>query len=159
MRIAVILFLIFLNSCWYSFKGALPSHLQSIAIPIFSDRTAYPGLSEDTTDRLIQAFINDNTLKVVDQSRADLIMNGTVQRVEQRVGALQTGETVTEYQIYVTLKVSCEDVKTGKKLYDKTFSQYGLMSSTGTQDERDAAISEALDLLIEEILNATLGGW
>lgn len=144
---------------YYSFKGALPSYLKSVAIPIFIDRTAYPGIQELVTDSVVEAFVTDNTLKVVDESKADIILTGTIQSVNQRAAAVKSGETVSEYQIYVNVKVVCEDVKMSKKLFEKVFSQYGLMSNTGGQDEKDEAISSAVELITEDIINTTLGGW
>ena len=44
-------------------------------------------------------------------------------------------------------------------MYDKTFSEYGLISSGAGQDEKDAAIDEAIFTITEDIINTTLGGW
>jgi hypothetical protein len=144
---------------YYSFKGALPSYIQSVAIPIFIDRTAYPGVQEKVTDSVIEAFVADNTLKVVDESKADIVLNGTVQSVRERPAAVKAGETVTESHLYVSVKVVCEDIKNSKKLFDKVFSQYGITSYTAGQDEKDKAVEEAIQLITEDILNTTLGGW
>ena len=157
--LTAMIFSLFAGCGYYSFKGALPSYLKSVAIPIFVDRTAYPGIQELVTDSVIESFVTDNTLKVVDESKADIILTGTIQSVNQRAAAVKSGETVSEYQIYVNVKVVCEDVKMSKKLYEKVFSQYGLMSNTGGQDEKDAAINSAVELITEDIVNTTLGGW
>ena len=163
-RYRKILLLIFvaalLVSCgYYSFKGALPSHLKTIAIPIFVDQSAYPGVQEKVTDKITNAFIVDNTLKLVDESKADVLLNGTIQSVTQKVATVQSGEQVSEYQMYVTVKVVCEDVKLSKKMYEKVFRQYGVMSSQADQDEKDQAIDDAIELITEDVLNTTLGGW
>lgn len=156
----LLFFFALLSSCgYYSFKGALPSHLQTIAIPIFADKTSYPNVRENLTDRLIEAFINDNTLKVVDESKADLLINGTVQSIQTQAAAVQSGETVTDLQVYVNVRVVCEDIKMSKKLFEKTFRHYGLMDANGGQAEQDEAIAEAIELITEDILNTTLGGW
>lgn len=144
---------------YYSFKGALPSHLKSIAIPIFVDRSAYPGVQEKMTDSVTNAFISDNTLKLVDESKADVLLNGTIQSVEQKVAAVETGETVSEYQMYVSVKVVCEDIKQSKKMYDKVFREYGTMSSQAGQEEKDQAIDDAIALITDDIINTTLSGW
>jgi len=156
----MLILIVILTSCgYYSFKGALPSHIQSIAIPIFVDRSGYPGILEKATDGVIESFISDNTLKVVDESKADIILNATIQSVLQKAVAIKAGETVSEYQMQVSIKVICEDIKKSKKLYEKVFRQYGVMSNTAGQDEKDQAIDDALELITEDIINATLGGW
>ncbi len=158
--IILFLLLFFLNGCgYYSFKGALPSHIQSVAIPIFIDKSGYPGMLEKVTDTVIESFVSDNTLKVVDETKADIIINGTIQSVSQKAASIKAGETVSEYQVHVSVKVLCEDIRKSKKLYDKVFRQYGIMSSSAGQDEKDQAIDDAIQLITEDIINTTLGGW
>ena len=58
----------FTSCCAYSFTGAsVPEHLKTIAIPIADDRSGSgePGLRESLTQKLIQRFIDDNTLQVL----------------------------------------------------------------------------------------------
>ena len=157
-RVVSLLFII-LAGCSYSFKGSLPSHIQKVAVPLFDDNTAYPGIREDLTNGVIDEFIADNTLKVVSESEADLIISGVVSSIRQRASMLTGGETVEEYQVYVSVKVKCEDVKNNKVLWEKTISQYGSMSSAATQDERDIAIGIAIEKITNDILNNTLGFW
>lgn len=137
----------------------MPSHLKSIAIPIFVDRSGYPGIQDKLTDAITEAFLNDNTLSLVNENKADVILKGTIQSVDQKIGSVKAGETVAEYQMYVSLKVVCEDVNKSKKMYDKVFRQYGIMASSAGQAEKDEAIDDAIELITEDVLNTTLGGW
>lgn len=157
--LAIALLLLVSGCGYYSFKGALPSHLRSIAIPIFIDRSGYPGVLQNVTDSVTEAFISDNTLAVVDESKADIILNGTIESVTQKVAAVKAGETVSEYQMHVSVKVVCEDINKSKKLYEKVFREYGIMSNSASQDEKDQAIENAIVLITENIVNTTLGGW
>lgn len=158
--VVILASLIMLSGCgYYSFKGALPSHIQSVAIPIFIDKSSYPGMQEKVTDTVTEAFVSDNSLKVVDESKADIILNGTIQSVTQKAAAIKAGETVSEYQMHVSVKIVSEDIKKSKKLYEKVFRQYGIMSSSAGQDEKDKAIDDAIQLITEDIINTTLGGW
>jgi len=156
----LLLVLTLLPACgYYSFKGALPSHIQSIAIPLFDDRTAYPGVRENLTNSVIEAFISDNTLTVVDETKADILLTGTITSINQSAATVTSGETVSEYKVTVTVKAKAEDLETSKMLFERSFSQYGVMPSDGGQDEFDAAVEEAIELIKEDILNATLAGW
>ncbi len=157
--LALSIMLIFAGCGYYSFKGALPSHIQSVAIPIFIDKSGYPDILEKATDSVIEAFVLDNTLKVVDESKADIVINGTIVSVREKAAAFKAGETVSEYQMHVTIKVLCEDIRKSKTLFNKSFSDYGVMESGGGQDEKDKAIDDALVLITENIVNTTLGGW
>ncbi|RMH64716.1 MAG: hypothetical protein D6677_04120 [Calditrichaeota bacterium] len=158
------LFLILIGVLWqacgfYSFKGALPSHLKTVAVPLFDDRSAWPGIREKVTDSILNGFVEDNTLAVTDAGRADIILKGSVQSVQRTEQAIEPGETVAEYRLTVNIKVRADDVRMSKKLYDKTFSAYALLSADAGQDEIDAAVDEALEIIVEDIVNTTLSGW
>jgi len=145
--------------CNYSFKGSLPSNIKTIAIPLFDDRTAYPGVREDLTNMVIDEFTSDNTLKVISESEADIILSGTITSIRQRASIVREGENVEEFQMYVNVQVKCEDVRNNKILWEKNLSQFGIMTGTASQDDRDVAIAEALEKITVDILNNTLGYW
>ena len=158
--IPLITLVLIVTGCYYSFKGSLPSHLKTIAIPLFDDRNAqFPGVRENLTNKVVNEFISDNTLKVVDESKADLLLMGSITSINQRAESVSTGEQVSAYKITVSVKVKCEDVKLSKVLYDKSIQHYGLMESGGSTDEIEAAIEEAIVQITEDILNDTLGAW
>lgn len=156
-----ILFIIYLvTGCYYSFKGSLPSHLKTVAIPLFDDRnTQFPGVRENLTNKVINEFINDNTLKVVDESKADLLLTGSITSIVQQAASVAAGESVSSYKITVNVKVKCEDVKLSKVLYDKNIQRYGMMESNADTEGIENAIEEALVQITEDILNDTLGAW
>ncbi|UCF64885.1 MAG: hypothetical protein JSW33_03365, partial [bacterium] len=71
--------LLMLFSCVkYSFRGALPSYLETLYIEDFQDKTNYPGAWESFMQQVTNSFIADNSLKVIeDEKAADLILRGT----------------------------------------------------------------------------------
>jgi outer membrane lipopolysaccharide assembly protein LptE/RlpB len=155
-----VLFLGMLGSCgYYSFKGALPPHAKSIAIPIFDDRTSYPDAREYITNSVVDAFIVDNTLAVVDEEDADLVMRGTIQSITQRAAAVTAGEVTSEYKLIVRIKLVVEDKVLNKKMVDKSLEQFAFLDAGAGLDERNTAVQEAMDLLVDDIFNATLASW
>ena len=158
--ISVLVLILTITGCYYSFKGSLPSHLKTIAIPLFDDRNAqFPGVRENLTNKVIDEFISDNTLKVVDESKADLLLTGSITSISQRAASVAAGEHVNEYKITVSVKVKCEDVKLSKVLYDKNIQRFGMMESGGGTEDIELAIEEAVVQITEDILNDTLGAW
>jgi len=152
--------ILLLQSCgYYSFKGALPSHLKTLAIPLFNNHTPFAGVPEDLTDMLTDSFMEDNSLAVVDESKADLLLSGVVQSVLVKPAIVTAGETVSESKVVVRVKVKCQDMVINKIMYDKNFEDYGLMEGSGGLEERDAAIKVALEQLTDKIVSATLSGW
>ena len=155
-----ILLLSILSSCgYYSFKGALPSHLKTIAIPLFNNATANAGVQENLTNMLTDGFIEDNTLSLVDETKADLILSGSINSISVKAAIVQAGESVTESKVMVGVKVKCEDVLKNKVLFDQNFEDYGMMDENAGLDEREAAITTALEQITDKIINATIGGW
>ena len=76
--IAICIFLVLFAGCVkYSFKGALPSYLQTIAIPLFEDRSRWVGLQEELTLGVVDAFVRDNTLEVV-ENEEEVTENPTI---------------------------------------------------------------------------------
>jgi hypothetical protein len=147
------------SACNYSFKGSLPSNIKTVAVPLFDDRTAYPGVREDLTNMVIDEFTADNTLKITAESDADIIISGTISSIRQRASILKEGEDVEEFQLFVNVKVKCEDVRNNKVLWERNLSQFGIMPGGASQDDRDIAIEEALVKITSDILNNTLGYW
>ncbi len=153
-------FLLVFSGCgYYSFKGALPPHAKSIAIPLFDDRTSYPDAREYITNAVTDAFIVDNTLKIVDEGQADLVMRGTIQSISQRTAAVTTGEVASGYKIIVRIKLVVEDKVLNKNMVEKNLEQYEFLDAGAGLDERNEAVQQALDLLVDDIFNATLASW
>ncbi len=160
MKKIAFVILIILTSCgYYSFKGSLPPDVHTIAVTLFNDRTSYPGIREILTNSVVDVFIFDNTLRVVDESRADLVISGTINSIRQSAANVEQGEVVSEYKITVSVKVKCENIKTSKALFDKSFSNYGTMEASGTADAYKEAILVALEQITDDILNSTLAAW
>ena len=146
----------------YSFKGALPSYIKTISIPLFEDRSSFRwvGLQEKLTEDVVNAFVQDNTLKVVDDEKnADLLLTGSILSIQTRSTSITQEEVVEEEQLYVTVKVECLNRQTSKPLWSGSISEFGVVSGTGDLAERDQAINEAVEKIVEEILNRTIAAW
>jgi hypothetical protein len=94
----VVLFAInFTSCCAYSFTGAsVPEHLKTIAIPIADDRSGSgePGLRENLTQKLIQKFIDDNTLQVAERTSANALLECTIISLSDAPAIVSAGENI-----------------------------------------------------------------
>lgn len=152
----------FVSCCGYSFTGAsVPSHLKTIAIPIAEDRSGSgePGLRELFTDKLTRYFIEDNSFDVAERTNADAIVECSIISLTSGPVVITGGETVSSLRITVGVKAVYRDLVQKKTVYDKTFSNYGDYSASGTFEDRRAAIELALDKIAEDILLETVSGW
>lgn len=153
------LVLLLLNQCgYYSFSGSLPSHLKTIAIPLFDDQTAEFGLKEELTDAIIEQFTKDNSLKIADRGLADAVLEGTISSIRDQTGGYDRDENVQDMKVYVTVRVKCMDMKKRKVMWEGSVSRWGTFDPASL-DERREGISDALEQIAEEILNKTVSGW
>jgi hypothetical protein len=152
----MILIIFTLTGCGiYSFSGStLPSHIKTVAVPLFEDKTTEFGIDQKFTDGLINAIIEDNTLKIADPRSADALVRGEILRVEDRAGQYNAQETASDYRVTISIKVAFEDVKKRKVLWEETWTDWGSYSN-----DREEGIDEAIKKLSTEILNRTVSGW
>jgi hypothetical protein len=126
---------------------------------MFDDNTSYPGVRDELSNGVIDAFISDNTLAVVNENQADLLLTGTILSIREKAAIIAAGEEVQKYEVYVNVKVKCTELETGKVWWEKTLRRFGIMEQQGSQDERDQAIAEAIEEIIQDILDNTLANW
>jgi hypothetical protein len=148
--------------CAYSFKGgSVPAHLKTVAVPLAQDQSGYgdPTLRDQLTQQLVDRFTNDNTLQVTDRKTADSIIESVVVDVKDAPSVVQAGEKVTARRITVTVRVTFEDLKLRKKVWEKDFSNWGDYPSGGGPTQRNDGVKEAIRKLTEDVLNETVAGW
>ena len=155
-------FFIVLSGCTYSFKGgSVPPHLKTVAIPIVEDQSGYgdPTLRDLFTQKLVERFTNDNTLQLTDRNTADSMLEGVVTDVKDAPEVLQGGEQVTLRKITVTVRMTFQDLKLRKKVWEKSYSDWGNYPSGGGLTQRNEGVQTAVEKLTEDILNDTVAGW
>lgn len=148
--------------CPYSFTGAsVPSHLKTIAIPLVDDQSGFgeAGLRERFTTELTNQFIADNSLQIADRTRADAILEGTIMPINDVPAVVGTGEQVTKRKVTVSVRVTFQDMKLRKKVWEKTFSNWGEYDSGGGLSQRNTGLNEAMRKVAEDILLETVSGW
>jgi hypothetical protein len=155
-------FFIVLSGCTYSFKGgSVPPHLKTVAIPVVEDQSGYgdPTLRDSFTKILVERFTNDNTLQLTDRNTADSMLEGVVTDVKDAPEVLQGGEQVTLRKITVTVRMTFQDLKLRKKVWEKSYSEWGNYPSGGGLTQRNEGVQTAVEKLTEDILNDTVAGW
>jgi len=152
----------FTSCCAYSFTGAsVPEHLKTIAIPIADDRSGSgePSLREKLTQKLIQKFIDDNTLQVSERTSANALLECSVVSLSDAPAIVSAGESVSTRRVTIGVKVIYRDLVKRKTVFEKTFSNYSDYDSNNPVAGRTAAIEESIDKISEDILLDTVSGW
>ncbi len=163
--------------CGYTTGSLLPSHLETIYIRPFRNkielaeeltpdqyrfRTYRAHLETDITKEVIDKFINDGHLKVVEEENADIILSGELidyLSTPVRYGA--DNETVEEYRISIVCSVEAYDVRKDVVIWKESRaigdSTYSLSGSYATSES--SCISNAVSDLARRVVNRTIEGW
>ena len=163
----ILLGLLFLSSCGYHLRGKetnLPSEIQSLAIPIFGNRTVQTGIETAVTQALADKFISARRLPVTTQSSADALLTGTVQSfTTSPVAVTSSTQVSTEYRATVTVEFTFKGQKDGKVLFREEMSEwrnYPVVSDlNATEQNKIAAIQQISVLLAERIYEVILGNF
>lgn len=152
-RVAAALALVFLGGCGYSLRGNLPSHLTTIAIPTFANRTQEPGVENFLTSAMIQAFASNGRLRVVKPEQADSLLEGVVVGYEVQSVAFDQKANVRQYRLLVTMNLVFRDLRRNEVIFAQSgvqeradFTVAGAVSETISREEssvRQAAVDIA----------------
>lgn len=147
-------------SCGYRFVssgGIVPEGAKTIAIPVFLNGTNEPYVDTDMTRAVVEEFLTDGRLSVVNLEDADLVLRGKILKFElvPTSYAAPTGNLadtrVSTYNVSITLSLSVEDARNQKVLLQEkglgmTFiSSFPVMLGdvSSTKTAKEAAIRSA----------------
>lgn len=138
------------GGCGYSFRGNLPGHIQTVAVPIFKNKTQEPAIENSITSAVISAFSNSGKLRVVPREQADSLLEGEIVGYQIQSLSFDSRINVREYRLLVTLNIEFRDLRQGTMLWRQEgvqeradFRVQGQVSETIGREEgavRQAAI-------------------
>jgi hypothetical protein len=149
----------------YSFTGSsLPSHIKSVAVPIFENETLEYDVANQVTEAITQRFLADNRLKVVGETRADAVVEGRVTSYENKVNNYSADETPEDYIVVLRVAVTFRDAVKNRELWksgDLVVSEvYSVVpGSDQTLTDEESARAEAIRKLAEDVLARTMEQW
>jgi hypothetical protein len=147
----------------YGFRGNNPPEgIKTIAVPIFQDVSGFSeaGLKENFTEALKTKIIGDNTFIIADKNLADGILNCTITNVKDEALVISGNENVTKRKITITVKVSFENLKKQKKIWDKQYDNWGEYNSSDISfSARATGISTAEGKICDDILIDITSNW
>lgn len=143
----------------YSFKGSLPPHLKTVAVPLFENRTAEFRVAEDLTDAVITAFTRDNSLKIAERSAADVLVEGIIVQIDERAGAFDQSESVQDMKIYLSVQLKCTDQVRREEMWSERLTHFGTFDPAAGPESRNEALAEAMEKVSQDLLNKTVANW
>jgi len=109
-----------LGACGYSFRGTLPSHIHTVAVPIFLNRTQEPGVDSIITNAVAQAFVTNGRLRVVRLADADAVLDGEIMSYSVSPIAYDQSLNIQLYRLVVVLNLRMRDMKRKTVLFQQT---------------------------------------
>ncbi len=98
-------------------KSNLPFYDTKVYIAPFVNKSTEPGLDTLLTQKVIQDFIIDGRLKVRPKDKADMELDGVIERFDQLVMTRDQNQVPQEYKLQVIVDLTLYETKTGKKLW------------------------------------------
>lgn len=144
MRAAAVLVTLglLLGGCGYTVQGTLPAHINTVAVPIFENRTAEPAIEGFITRAVVEAFSTNGRLKVVGREHADAILDGEITGYNIVSIAFDREANVRQYRLVVRVNLRMRDVRRNALLFEQSdvreqadFRVQGLVSQTISREE------------------------
>lgn len=118
-RALLLLAALLAGGCGYTVRGTLPSHINTVAVPIFRNRTSEPAIEGFITRAVVEAFSTNGRLKVVSSGQADAVLDGEITSYSVSSIAFDKDSNVRQYRLVVTLNLKMRDVRRGGLLFQQ----------------------------------------
>jgi hypothetical protein len=141
----------------YSFSGSGKAPFASLNVAQFENKTIEYQLSDRLTESIVDAFIRDNIVEIKEPSRAEAIMNGTVESYRRDAYTYDQQDNVSQYVVKVAVTVKVVKVGTEDIIWDKQFYAEGIYdANTETEEDGQARV---ITQLTSDILSFTTKSW
>jgi outer membrane lipopolysaccharide assembly protein LptE/RlpB len=159
--LALALLALGLTGCGYSFRGDLPDHIKTVAVPVFTNRTAEPAVENWLTSAVVEAYATNGRLRVVKTQEADAILDGEVVGYSVQSIAFDNQANVRVYRLLVTMNIKLRDVRRNSVLFEQQglreksdFQVLGAVSQTIGAEE--GAVRSAARDIARSIVSLTI---
>ncbi|KPK70418.1 hypothetical protein AMJ82_03430 [candidate division TA06 bacterium SM23_40] len=144
--------------CTYTFSTLLPGHIQTISIPMMGNETVEYGLEERLTEQLVEEFIKDNHLRVVDPGESDSVLEGSVSDYRRSAYSYDQQEQVIQYQVEIWVNITYRDAVRDEVIWEEEKIRGWGTYFASTETEEDGT-DRAIEQLASDVLRRTVEGW
>jgi outer membrane lipopolysaccharide assembly protein LptE/RlpB len=108
-----------LAGCGYSFRGTLPEHIQTVAVPLFANKTGEPRIESLLTSAVVEAFSTNGRLRVVKREDADAILEGELVGYSLLSISYDSQANVRQYRLLLTMNLKLLDLRRSAVLFEE----------------------------------------
>jgi len=154
-----------LSGCmYYGFSGAsIPSHLETIAIPIAEDNTSspVPTLGQDLTGLLTDQFVDRTRLSLDNnETNADILLTARIMRYTNQPTGVSGDERATTNSVEVRVQARYYDQVRDSAMVDRTFTGSAEYNPTQTGPAgAEQATRLAIERAAEDIFTTATSSW
>lgn len=147
-----------------SLKPTTMANVNTLAVPTFRNETLEPRVEVLLANTLIKQIQQDGTYKIVDEKKADAIVECTLEEIERKPQRSVRGDVLItrEYELEMRIRYRVIETRTGRELMARSVtgqthffvSSPNAISADVLQDERQAlplAMEEAAVRLVAQI--------
>lgn len=140
----------------------LPQNIRKISVETFKNSTVYYGMEEKLTIKIVNEFIQDGRLAVVNPGEADGILHGEIISYVLEPLAYDENHVVKEYKLRVLVNISLSDREKNEvvwieKYLEGSYRFFNPQTSGGLSEEEVREI--IWDKLAKSILKRTIHGF
>lgn len=154
--IAVVAFL-FAACQPYTFNPKGKPTIKSIAIERFQNETAEFTLSDRMTNVIVDRFLADGSIGVVDATTAEAVLSGTLTRYDRRPYEYDQNDQVSKYAVYMDFQVALKKPGEQADIWRDNMNQIGVYT-VADETEEDGQ-NRALELLVQAVFNKISKSW
>lgn len=164
-----------ISGCGYTTGSLLPADIKTIHIKTFTNkiditrevsetsryRTYAPLLEVNITKEVIDRFIYDGNLKVVDEVNADLMLTGELIDYNRQVLRYDVSDEAEEYRLSLAVSLKLRDRRSDEIMWEEQnfIGDAAYFTSGSLAKSEDTALDEAIADLARRIVERTVEGW
>ncbi|MCI0530304.1 MAG: LPS assembly lipoprotein LptE [Nitrospira sp.] len=136
----------------------MPEHINTIAVPLFVNKTQERGVEDILTQTVINEFITGK-IKLVESSQADAILTAEIISYTRQATQFDASNQVSQYKLIVGVNMKLEDLINRKVLWEQqnlTEDDDFNVSPDVSPIELDDRERQALERLSEELAGRVL---
>ena len=146
----------------YSFSGtSIQPDVKTIAVEYFQNNAlkVNPTLAANLTDALIDQYRRLTSLDILAEN-GDMNVSGEITSYDTRPMAVTADEVASQNRLTVNVKIYFTNRLHPEEDFEKSFSAYADYDSNQLLDAVESSLcDEIIDILVEDIFNATVANW
>lgn len=158
----LILSLISLSGCGYRVGSLLPQNLETIAVPMFTNKTTEPELEILVTNGVIQELISDGTLQVVEEDNADTLLVGEITGYIREPLRYTQDQVTREYRLRIIVRLRFVNLVENKIMweYPRLEGETTFFITSSLPESERIALPDAIEDLSHDVVEKVVeGGW